>query len=135
MSKRTRKPTHSASARRNDWILLGGGAVVIAALITLVVFRSNRSAAVGAPALAAVPAAAASPADDHDHGKESSVSRITAADLRGAFDRGEAAVIDVRDIDSFAAGHIAGAMHIPLEFIESQVPHLPRNKMLVTYCT
>lgn len=136
MSKRKRNARNTAPGRNNDRLILGGGLIVVAALIAFVIFRSSRSTPVDSipPAPAPAPAAAA-PATDHDHAAESSVRRITAPEVRTALDRGEAVVVDVRDIDSYAAGHVAGAMHIPLEFIESQVPYLPRGKMLVTYCT
>jgi rhodanese-related sulfurtransferase len=60
---------------------------------------------------------------------------MTPAELRTAIERGEAVAIDVRDADSYAAGHIAGAYHIPLAVLEGQVSFLPRGKLLVTYCT
>ena len=132
MSKRNRKNT--APTGRKDWVILGAGTIVVVALIAFALTRSSTSAAVDATPAAATPVAAA-PAADHDHGAESTIRRMTATELRSALDRGEAVVIDVRDIDSYAAGHIAGSMHIPLEFIESQLPHLPRDKALVTYCT
>ena len=132
MSKRNRK--NAAPARSNNWMILGIGTVLVVALIAYALTRSNTSGAVEATRPAPAPVGAA-PAADHDHGAESTIRRMTATELRSALDRGEAVVIDVRDIDSYAAGHIAGSMHIPLEFIESQLPHLPRDKALVTYCT
>jgi phage shock protein E len=132
MSKRNRK--NPAPARSNNWMILGIGTVLVVALIAYAMTRSNTSGAVEATRPAPAPMAAA-PDADHDHGAESTIRRMTATELRSALDRGEAVVIDVRDIDSYAAGHIAGSMHIPLEFIESQLPHLPRDKALVTYCT
>lgn len=134
MSKRKRNARNTAPGRSNDWLVLGAGAIVVVALIAFVIVRSSRSTAVNSIPPAPAPTAS-TPAPEHDHAAESSVRRITAPEVRTALDRGEAVVVDVRDIDSYAAGHVAGAMHIPLEFIESQVPYLPRGKMLVTYCT
>lgn len=133
MVKKTRNSRGTSQlTMKKDWLVLAAGLIVIVALIAFAVFRSNRIYPVAA---APTEAATAAPADDHDHGAEVSVRRITAVELRAATVGGQAAVIDVRDLDSYAAGHIAGAMHIPLSFIESQVPYLPRDKMLVTYCT
>lgn len=132
MSKRNRKDTAPTGSK--TWMILGAGTIVVVALIAYALTRSNTSVAVGAAPPAPTPVAAA-PAADHDHGAESTIRRMTATELGSALDRGEAVVIDVRDIDSYAAGHIAGSMHIPLEFIESQLPHLRRDKALVTYCT
>ena len=64
-----------------------------------------------------------------------SVPRISAAALREKIDRGEVVVMDVRDIDSYTASHIAGAMHIPVSYVESELPYLPRGKPIVAYCT
>lgn len=63
------------------------------------------------------------------------IPRIDASNLQGRMTRGEVVVIDVRDIDSYTALHIAGAMHIPLSRIEGEVPYLRGSKPIVTYCT
>lgn len=64
-----------------------------------------------------------------------SVPRISVAALKEKIDRGEVVVMDVRDIDSYTASHIAGAMHIPVSYVESELPYLPRGKPIVAYCT
>jgi hypothetical protein len=64
-----------------------------------------------------------------------SVPRISVATLREKMDRGEVVVMDVRDIDSYTASHIAGAMHIPVSYLDSELPYLPRGKPIVAYCT
>jgi predicted sulfurtransferase len=64
-----------------------------------------------------------------------SVPRISVASLHEKIDRGEVVVMDVRDIDSYTASHIAGAMHIPVSYLESELPYLPRGKPIVAYCT
>jgi hypothetical protein len=64
-----------------------------------------------------------------------SVPRISTAALREKIDRGEVVVIDVRDIDSYTASHIGGAMHIPVSYIEAELSYLPRGKPIVAYCT
>jgi predicted sulfurtransferase len=64
-----------------------------------------------------------------------SVPRISVAALKEKIDRGEVVVMDVRDIDSYTASHIAGAMHIPVSYVASELPYLPRGKPIVAYCT
>jgi len=64
-----------------------------------------------------------------------SVPRISIPALREKIDRGEVVVMDVRDIDSYTAAHIPGAMHIPVSYVESELPYLPRGKPIVAYCT
>ncbi len=130
---------NQAPMRPKDWFVLGAGLAVVVALVTFVLVRANRRpteapVAMSTPAPAPVPAAA-TPRDDHDHGAEASVPRMTAVELRATLDRGEAVVLDVRDLDSYAAGHIPGSLHIPLSFVESQAPYLPRDKTIVAYCT
>ena len=120
-----------------DWLVLGLGSAIVAALLVFVIVRSNRTPA-GAMATAsapAVPAATAAPTDTHDHAAELAVPRITPAELRAALDRGEAVALDVRDIDSYTAGHLPGALHIPLSYVESQIPYFPKDRKIVPYCT
>jgi hypothetical protein len=64
-----------------------------------------------------------------------SVPRIFVAALKEKIDRGEVVVMDVRDIDSYTASHIGGAMHIPVSYLETELPYLPRGKPIVAYCT
>jgi hypothetical protein len=71
----------------------------------------------------------------HEDPERASVVRIAAEDLRSKYNRGDVTVIDVRDAGSYAAGHIAGAIHIPLARIEGEIPYLPKGKAIVTYCT
>jgi hypothetical protein len=80
---------------------------------------------------AAPPVSAAAPSD----ALLASVPRIDPMALRGRMERGEVVVIDVRDIDSYTAQHIAGAIHIPLSRIEGEVPYLRGPKPIVAYCT
>jgi rhodanese-related sulfurtransferase len=43
-------------------------------------------------------------------------------------------VIDVRAPREYAAGHVAGAINIPLEQVESRIGQLPSDRLVVTYC-
>ena len=45
------------------------------------------------------------------------------------------AILDVRDVDAYAASHIPGALQIPLARVEGEIPYLPKDKPLITYCT
>ena len=47
---------------------------------------------------------------------------------------GRALLLDVRPIDEFNAGHIRGALHIPLEELETRIQSLPKDKVIVAYC-
>ncbi len=64
------------------------------------------------------------------------VQRITVEDLRAALERGEAVVLDVRNEAQYRAGHIAGAKWIPYTEVGERGPRLlPRDKLIVTYCS
>jgi len=45
-----------------------------------------------------------------------------------------AVVIDVRSPDEFAAGHVDGAINIPLDSLGARAPALPKSAVLVTVC-
>ena len=62
------------------------------------------------------------------------VARIDAPELRAQLERDAVTLLDVRDSDSYVAGHIAGALHIPLSRVEGEVPYLPKEKPIVAYC-
>ena len=66
---------------------------------------------------------------------ESAVSRITLADFKKALDAGQVLTIDVRDTGSYAAGHIPGALSVPLDTVAQKAAELTRaKKRIVTYC-
>jgi len=51
------------------------------------------------------------------------------------FAEGRAVVIDVRDIESYRAGHVPGALQIPLGYVVGELPHFARDRRLIAYCT
>lgn len=46
----------------------------------------------------------------------------------------EACLVDVRDPGEYAAGHLAGAMNIPLSVLRGRHGELPRDREVVVYC-
>ena len=73
------------------------------------------------------PVAIATPSDG--------VRRVAVAELREALDKGAAVVVDVRSADQYKASHIKGALHIPEAEVAARSGELPRDKMIVTYCS
>jgi 3-mercaptopyruvate sulfurtransferase SseA len=63
------------------------------------------------------------------------VRRITTTELKDLLDKGQAVVIDVRDEASYNNGHILGAKLIPTREFIDRVNELPRDKLIVTYCS
>jgi len=52
------------------------------------------------------------------------------ARLRG----GDVVLVDVRPLEEFAAGHIAGARSIPLDELKDRLAELPADREVVAYC-
>ena len=48
--------------------------------------------------------------------------------------KGLVAVLDVRPAEEFAAGHVPGALNIPLDQLEKRMRELPKRKEIVAYC-
>jgi rhodanese-related sulfurtransferase len=49
-------------------------------------------------------------------------------------DRPATLLLDVRAIEEFAAGHIPGAINIPIDELRSRLDELPRDAAIITYC-
>ena len=64
---------------------------------------------------------------------EDGVPRITPTDAHAAFEKGKAIIIDVRSESSYRIGHIQGALWIP--DVAARIKELPRDKMIITYCS
>ncbi|MDE3082633.1 MAG: ArsR family transcriptional regulator [Acidobacteriota bacterium] len=47
---------------------------------------------------------------------------------------GDVVVLDVRPADEYVAGHIPGALSIPLDQLDEQLGRLPRDVTIVAYC-
>lgn len=47
---------------------------------------------------------------------------------------GEAVVVDVRPAGEYQAGHIPGAINIPLDSLSKHLAKLPKNQEVVAYC-
>jgi rhodanese-related sulfurtransferase len=48
--------------------------------------------------------------------------------------RGEAVVVDVRPTEEYRAGHIRGALSIPVAELRSRLRELPADREIVAYC-
>jgi hypothetical protein len=63
------------------------------------------------------------------------VRRITTTELQGLLAKNQAIVIDVRNEASYNAGHIRSAKLIPEAEIPNHLSELPKDKLIVTYCS
>ena len=66
---------------------------------------------------------------------ESEVRRITIDEYRAALAKGEAVAVDVRGSVPYELGHLEGAIWAPLGIIKEKAEELPKDKLLVLYCT
>jgi len=63
------------------------------------------------------------------------VERVTLEEGKAALDSGAALFLDVRSQSSYAAGHIPGALSIPLDELEARMGELDPEQWIITYCT
>lgn len=47
---------------------------------------------------------------------------------------GEVTVLDVRPVEEFRAGHVPGALSIPLGELKARLKELPKDRAIVAYC-
>jgi rhodanese-related sulfurtransferase/DNA-binding HxlR family transcriptional regulator len=59
---------------------------------------------------------------------------VPAAELLKRAKKREVTVLDVRPAEEYAAGHIPGAINVPVEKLESFLSRLPKRKEVVAYC-
>ncbi len=120
-------------------VLIAGG-LVVAGLVGWALTRSVESEAPFVPATAStapLPSTTAAPStiQPMSESEKAAVARIAVEDLHAKASRGEVTIIDVRDVSSYTSGHIPNSLHIPLARIEGEIPYLPKDKPIVTYCT
>jgi 3-mercaptopyruvate sulfurtransferase SseA len=63
------------------------------------------------------------------------VRRITTVELRDALAQGTAIVIDTRPLESYKQSHIKGSISVPVDQVVNHIGELPRDKMIVAYCS
>jgi rhodanese-related sulfurtransferase/DNA-binding transcriptional ArsR family regulator len=59
---------------------------------------------------------------------------VPAADLLERAKKGLVTVLDVRPPEEYAAGHLPGAINVPVDKLESYLSKLPKRKEVVAYC-
>jgi len=79
--------------------------------------------------------AAASPTPATQTPPSDGARRITTTELQAALAKGEAVVYDVRSEMAYKEGHIKGAHLLPVNEVLTKAGELPRDKLIVTYCS
>lgn len=59
---------------------------------------------------------------------------VSIHDLKTALDGGDAAVVDVREPEEFAAGHVPGARLVPLGTVPAVATDLPTDRPVYLVC-
>lgn len=59
---------------------------------------------------------------------------LTTAELVERMRRGRVTLLDVRPEDEYHAGHIPGAICIPLDELERRIAEIPRRREVIAYC-
>ena len=67
-------------------------------------------------------------------GARDELEPISSADLLDRLEHQQVLIIDVRPAQEFAAGHIPGALSVPLAELKARLPELPRDGEIVAYC-
>lgn len=67
-------------------------------------------------------------------GDRDSLMTIDRDELRHKLEEGEVVVVDVRPAAEHAAGHIPGAINMPIDELAQRLDELPANATVVAYC-
>lgn len=59
---------------------------------------------------------------------------VDSKELLALVRQGAVTVLDVRPVEEFKAGHVAGALSIPLKELQLHLSDLPRDREIVAYC-
>jgi 3-mercaptopyruvate sulfurtransferase SseA len=102
------------------FLIMGGGLLLIVAAILLATQKAP---------------AAPTPVVSFGEDTFPDIPRVSLADAKAGLDAGSAIFVDVRSARAYQAGHITGALSIPLEEMESRLGELDKTEWIVTYCT
>lgn len=59
---------------------------------------------------------------------------VPAREVLDRLKKGLVTLLDVRPAEEYAAGHLPGALNVPIEKLESYLSKLPKRKEVVAYC-
>ena len=69
-----------------------------------------------------------------DDDADGPLERVSRNELLAGLESGKVALLDVRPVEEFRAGHMPEAINIPLEQLEAMLEKLPPDKEIVAYC-
>ena len=62
------------------------------------------------------------------------IEPVPAKELRKQARKGLVTIIDLRPVEEYAAGHVPGAINIPLPELQKRLRDLPKGKEIIAYC-
>lgn len=66
--------------------------------------------------------------------KKDELEAIPAREVLARARKGLVTVLDVRPPEEYAAGHVAGAINIPVHELEKRIKELPKRREVIAYC-
>jgi rhodanese-related sulfurtransferase len=67
-------------------------------------------------------------------GDRHGLQMISRAELQRRLSQGDVVVLDVRPTPEYQAGHISGALSVPINELQRRLQHLPDDTQVVAYC-
>ena len=110
--------------------------VILVVMATLVAACGTASGELTGTVALDLTSAIEPPADFKIPASTSEVPRLTAEELKKLLDAGEEIVVaDTRGKTSYDYQHLAGAISVPENEVNSHLNELPKNKDIVFYCS
>lgn len=67
-------------------------------------------------------------------GQRDALEAVPAKEVLDRLRKGLVTVLDVRPAEEYSAGHLPGAVNVPVEKLEGYLSKLPRKKEVIAYC-
>lgn len=67
-------------------------------------------------------------------GEDDDVEQVARDELVRRVEAGDVTVVDVRPFEEYAAGHIPGAVSVPIDELDDRLAELPEEVTIVAYC-
>ena len=67
-------------------------------------------------------------------GDREALELVSAKELVAHAKKGTVTVLDVRPTEEFAAGHLPGAINIPVDMLKDRIAKLPKKREVIAYC-
>jgi hydroxyacylglutathione hydrolase len=67
-------------------------------------------------------------------GEVAAIGEVDAAAARQVWEAGGAVVLDVRGQSEWEAGHVPGALHVPLGYLRDRLDEVPQGRPIIVHC-